>query len=169
MRRSRSRHVPDNVMRAARRQHPELFEPVGIAMADIKKGEEGPVQLVGNGAPGWKPARKSGKRKFNNIKTSDPETGLTFDSKLEHKVWLALVEKYGRRNVARQVSFLLRNGRRIRPDFVVFVTDAHGRRVIERVIDAKGGPPTEVWSYKASDLKADLDMDIEIIRKPSEV
>lgn len=158
MRRSRSRHVPDNVLRAARRQHPELF-----TVPETKPFERvEPVQLVGNGAPGSRP-------KYGNKVVVDKETGQRFDSQLELRIFKALVAMYGQRNVARQMSFMLSGGVRMRPDFVVLGTDNCGRRVIERVIDAKGAPPTRDWTNKAKQLAEAFDLHVEIVRKVSEL
>jgi hypothetical protein len=160
-------------MRAARRQHPELFtvpetkpfeRPAEPVPAQAK-----PVVLVGNGAPGWKGGKQ---RKYKNEPVTDEETGEKFDSRLEHRVWKALVAKYGARNVMRQVSIMLKGGIRMRPDFIVlgwieeFGTST---RVFRRVIDAKGMPPTSDWNNKKKLLRAEFGIECEIIRKPSEV
>lgn len=167
MRRSRSRQLPTSVERAARRQHPELFKVPETKPFEREAVE--PVQLVGNGAPGWKVAKQ---RKYKNEPVTDPDTGEKFDSKLEHRIWKALVAKYGERNVMRQVSIMLPGRIRMKPDFVVlgwieeFGTST---RVLRRVIDAKGAPPTSDWKNKKKLLLSSFGLECEIIRKPSEV
>jgi hypothetical protein len=167
VRRSRSRTLPDSVRRAVLRQHPDAFNVPASKPYEREAIE--PVQLVGNGAPGWKGGKQ---RKYKNEPATDPDTGERFDSKLEMRVWKALVAKYGERNVMRQVSIMLPGGIRMRPDFIVLGwIDAYGNstRTWDRVIDAKGMPPTSDWNNKKKLLKATFGLECEIIRKPSEV
>lgn len=174
MRRSRSRVLPDNVRRAVLRQHPDAFNVP--ASKPFEKPE--PVQLVGNGAPRSAPLRvgrdgslRPGQTlRYGNKRVIDEDTGEKFDSKLEHRVWKALVAKYGERNVMKQVAIPFRSGVKFKPDFIVLSPIREGEaRYIIGVFDAKGPKPSEAWRNKAKTLKAEYGLTVQIIRKPSEV
>jgi hypothetical protein len=158
------------VRRAVLRQHPDAFN-----VPASKPFERAAIALSeSRGDIGFETARARmpKTRKYHNEPVVDEDTGEKFDSKLEHRVWKALVAKYGERNVMRQVSIMLKGGVRMRPDFIVLGwIDAYGNstRTWERVIDAKGMPPTSDWNNKKKLLKAMFGLECEIIRKPSEV
>lgn len=158
MRRSRSRVLPPNVERAARRQHPELF---GV---ETKK-EPAPLRMGRDGQ-----LRPGQTLRYGNTRVIDEKTGERFDSKLEHRVWKALVEKYGERNVMKQVTIPLPGGVKFKPDFIVLSPICEGEnRHLVGVFDAKGPKPSEAWRNKAKTLKAEYGLEVKIIRKPSEV
>lgn len=161
MRRGR-RQIPDSVRRAVERQHPDAFNVPESKPFERTVSE--PVQLVGNGAP-----RFGKQRKYRNEPVTDEDTGETFDSKLEHRIWKALVARYGQRNVMRQVSIMLPGRVRMKPDFIILGETEDGRRTIERIIDAKGMAPTRDWTNKAKQLRAEFKLPVEVVKKPSEI
>jgi hypothetical protein len=104
--------------------------------------------------------------KFGNVKTTD-ETGETFDSKLEAKVYKALCAIYGKRAVWRQVWLPLPGDVWMKLDFVVvYLDDRHRGRV--RLIDAKG-MITPDWRNKAKIFRALYGRQIETVKHEREV
>lgn len=122
------------------------------------------------------PPTATGKRtKFNNVRIVVDrdivaahdglvDVGEAFDSKLEFRICIALRRRYGKQLVARQVSFSLPGGIRMKPDFVIL----HPQKAWE-LIDAKGADPTPDWKNKAKLLQATHGLSVRIVRKESEI
>lgn len=164
------RPLPDSVKRAIARQRPDDAWRIGAGPRPASTIK--PAAQPADDSP----APVAGKRraKFGNEKTTDAETGEVFDSKLEHRVWRALVSCYGSRSVVRQLSIPVGGGVRMRPDFAVFSpvdwSDPSNPRprVLLALIDAKGPEPTQDWKNKAKLLYSVAGLTIFVARNEHE-
>jgi len=102
-----------------------------------------------------KVAKDKKRPKFGNVRCQDKD-GRPFDSKRERENHLALERMYGKRDVMRQISFVIVDGPkkvRLIVDHVVLNPRRGADRPEISLYDTKGKAPTRDWINKARMLQ----------------